>query len=309
MRYLLLALMLVSVTANSQQDSLLTRERNHSKQQAKEAKQNGKDDQRGSDRSPLFIKVVPTPEGESQAAEDAKEKKEKAELDRKLVDFNGELAYYTKALAWLAFFQFLALGAQVIFLSLAFKESRKGTNIARYAMIAGERAFVFVKVITWGFSTHPITGQYSYSFQPTWENSGDTPTRRMKTFVDWPLRQTPMPRNFDWNVAIGMPGLIAPKSTMGGATGPHPGGISAADMLAVQSGTKFLYILGWAKYCDVFPESPEHQTRFCYQITVNGNPLNPDPKFGGGISFNFNLHGWGNCSDEECTEEDRAKDV
>src|SRR5713226_1393554 len=106
-------------------------------------------DQRGTEQSPVIVRVVPTPKSESETAKDARDRQEKAEaertkaeLDRKLVDFNSDLAYYTKILAWVAGFQFLALFGQVIFLRLAFQESRRAGDIARDAMVASNRAYV-----------------------------------------------------------------------------------------------------------------------------------------------------------------------
>ena len=97
----------------------------------------------GTDQVPFVVKILPTQESNEKASQDTKDREAKSELDRKLVDFNGDLAYYTKLLAYVAGFQFLALIGQVIFLRLAFKESKRAGDIARDAMIAGGRAFIF----------------------------------------------------------------------------------------------------------------------------------------------------------------------
>jgi hypothetical protein len=48
------------------------------------------------------------------------------------------------------------------------------------------------------------------------------------------------------------------------------------DLAAVKKGEKQLYIWGVAWYSDVFPESPEHITKFCVHArNLTGNPVIP----------------------------------
>jgi hypothetical protein len=99
-------------------------------------------DQRGTEQSPLIIKQIPTETSETERAQKAKADEEKAELDRKLVKYNGDLAYYTKVLAVLAAFQFAALIVQAIVFGFTLSANRKAANAAlrqANAMIALER--------------------------------------------------------------------------------------------------------------------------------------------------------------------------
>jgi hypothetical protein len=73
-------------------------------------------DQRGTEQSPFVIKQIPTQKDEEETAQNTKERNEKMELDRKLVQFNGDLAYYTKVLAWVAALQLFTLVVQAAFL-------------------------------------------------------------------------------------------------------------------------------------------------------------------------------------------------
>jgi hypothetical protein len=76
------------------------------------------------------------------------------------------------------------------------------------------------------------------------------------------------------------------------------GGASPADVMASYKGTKFLYIMGWAKYFDVFPDSREHITRFCYLIEIMGDPTGPMNTFAVGFTpFIRN-----NCADDGCNQ-------
>lgn len=47
------------------------------------------------------------------------------------------------------------------------------------------------------------------------------------------------------------------------------------DLAEVKAHTKYLYIWGEARYRDIFADTPEHVTRFAYQIEVLGNPTKP----------------------------------
>lgn len=231
--------------------------------------------------------------------------KERAALDRKLVDYSGELAQYTLALAILAGLQFLALCAQVIFLRLAFKEARRGGDIARDAMVAGERAFVFALGVTGFFELDSNTGHYNWRLRPNWQNSGDTPTRHMTMNSTCLLRTEPLPLGFDFDAVTRQTAkaLIAPKVTAHGGLVPTPpaAALTPQDILDVQAGRKFLYALGWARYSDVFPGTPQHITRFCWMVTPTGDPLTFTPEKPNSVAFQTIHHSEGNCADDECT--------
>jgi hypothetical protein len=85
---------------------------------------------------------------------------------------------------------------------------------------------------------------------------------------------------------------------------PPENAISPQDITDVQSGKKFLYVWGWARYSDVFPNTKQHITRFCWMITPVGDPfayipgkIPPEP---GGLQFQSRHHDEGNCADDEC---------
>jgi hypothetical protein len=179
------------------------------------------------------------------------------------------------------------------------------TNIARQAMIAGERAFVFATGIAPFWEIDPTTKFYNWRFRPNWKNSGDTPTRRMTMHSRCELRTEPLPEGFNFDYLTQEIGtaLIPPNTEVGGglAPGPRASAITAQDILDAQSGRKFLYFLGWARYFDVFPDTPQHITRFCWQILPIGDPFAYDPKVSPqNLTFPFVHHLKGNCADDEC---------
>lgn len=239
-------------------------------------------------------------------SESEKERQEKLDLDRKLVNFNGDLAHYTKWLAYIAALQFFALFGQVIFLRLAFKESQRAGNIARDAMIAGERAFVFAIGVDSFWERDKETNDFHWRFRPRWHNSGDTPTKNLNIYTDGILSDSCLPPDFKFPEPKDPPGtgLLAPKMTQHGGLWPRTrSGITPQDILDVQQGRKHLYIWGWATYHDVFPETDPHVTKFCWYITPRGNPITFIPESSDiehRLDFPYSYHGMGNCADSEC---------
>lgn len=313
----LLLAMFGDTWAQSRRQAPRGREGEQLQNQPKQTEQPPTQNQRGTEEAPIIVKVLPTNKSDAEAAEDARERQEKTEIDRKkteldtnLVNFNGDLAYYTKVLALVAGFQFLALIVQAIILALAFKESRRAGDIARDAMIAGERAFVFATNVQPFWERGQTADAYNWRFRPVWQNSGDTPTRNMKMHVECALRDAGLPLgfNFDYPTAEIGTALIPPKIITRGGIAPQipRAPISPQDILDVQQGRKILYLWGWARYFDVFPNTPQHITRFCWVILPIGDPLSyvPGQLVNGQetLTFNWILHFEGNCADEECSK-------
>jgi hypothetical protein len=121
---------------HSQRHSKRGREGSQTQSQPKEAQQAPTADQRGTDQVPVVVKVIPPKETEEKAARDTKDREEKMELDRKLVQFNGDLAYYTKVLVWVAGLQFLALIVQGVVFALTLGATRKAADAKRAANAA-----------------------------------------------------------------------------------------------------------------------------------------------------------------------------
>jgi hypothetical protein len=186
------------------------------------------------------------------------------------------------------------------------RASERQADLVRDAMIAGERAFVFCVGLTafYDAPADPRRPIHNWRFRPRWENSGDTPTKNMTMHTQCVLLDAPLAAGFDFNYVPGPneigTALIPPKVTiMGGISpfDPRPA-ITPQDLIEAQRGTKMLYLWGWAKYFDVFANTPEHVTRFCFALVPKGNPqsrtANKD------MSWDFISHTEGNCADDEC---------
>jgi hypothetical protein len=129
--FLIVLVLIADVWGQSQRDPKHEREGSQTESQRNEAQQAPTTDQRGTDKMPFSVKIIPTTESEEKAAADAKTREEKMELDRKLVEFNGDLAYYTKVLVWVAGLQFIALIGQCVVFALTLSVTGKAANAAK----------------------------------------------------------------------------------------------------------------------------------------------------------------------------------
>jgi hypothetical protein len=181
-------------------------------------------------------------------------------------------------------------------------------KLAREAFIADKRAFVFAAGIAPLYEPDPATGHFNWRIGVSWQNSGDTATRRLRFYVDGLLTNAPITPTYDLNyidpkVPPG-PGMLGPKTpgTAGQAPHmPHQAALTPQDLIDIQGGKKFFYLWGWARYFDTLPGTEEHVSRFCWLIRVSGDPLRFDPAVDqGSVRFFNSYEARGNCADDEC---------
>jgi hypothetical protein len=90
---------------------------------------------------------------------------------------------------------------------------------------------------------------------------------------------------------------------MFGGIAPGEAAITPQDIVDVQESRKLVYLWGWIRYNDVFPETPQHISHFCWLITATGNPRNFIPNTPGQpptahtLAFQNLLHTEGNYAD------------
>ncbi len=182
--------------------------------------------------------------------------------------------------------------------------SKKSVEIAKMNLVESRRAFVFAKNIFSFYELDVLTGLYSWRFRPIWENSGETPTKNLRMHTTVVLRNSILPDDFNFddpNADFGVV-LIPPKTTLHGGLGPkfNIPAISPQDILDIEAGVKFLYIWGWVKYSDVFDGYVMHTTRFCWQITPVGDPMNFKPDvIPASVTFSTLHHRYGNEAFDE----------
>jgi hypothetical protein len=176
----------------------------------------------------------------------------------------------------------------------AAEAAEEQVRLSRDAMIHTQRAFVFVRGLI--FSALVTAEQEDivagWTVAVDWENSGETPTKRLLLRTNLALQAEPLTDDFDFPDygADNVPNLIGPKASL--ASGPLA--VSLESMKAVAAGTSHLYLWGWAEYDDVFEGTCRHRTEFCRKIGVGGDPATKK------VSLSWSTHPQHNAADDEC---------
>jgi hypothetical protein len=191
-----------------------------------------------------------------------------AELDRKLVDFNGQLAVYTLCLALIAALQFAALVVQAYFLWKTLRLARVSADVARASaevLPALERAYVFVKprismplAIGWhaGSDLAARTVSIKYSFT----NHGKTPAvvrgidARFDLSMDTPDNAEQPYKPLDNEPVVDPNRSTDPDEVFIDRV------ISGDEVKALKEGRAFLWFYGSILYEDISKQP--HVTRF-----------------------------------------------
>ncbi len=126
------------------------------------------------------------------------------------------------------------------------------------------RAFIFFK----RFETHQL--QDVWRLIPEWENCGTTPTKKMIYHINWKIFETE-----ELNDSYHFPNLNDKEIPL--VIGPKQ--ILCVDYLdipklepeEIKNNKKRLLIWGLAKYHDVFESTPQHHTKFCYELIFDCN--------------------------------------
>ena len=171
-------------------------------------------------------------------------------------------------------------------------------------IVISRRAFVFADGIHVNYFFNTTSGEYEWQLRPIWKNSGETPTRGLTIYTDCEIRNSRLPTGFNFNSTKVPPGtgLLGPQSIAAGGAAPQLPSppITVQDIRDSQSGKKFIYLWGWARYWDVFPGTPQRITRFCWLIDATGDPMLFSPAPPQNLLFQNIHHEEGNCADEEC---------
>lgn len=173
--------------------------------------------------------------------------------------------------------------------------AQKSARVAEDALIAGQRAFMFIREIKTIVHQDPETGKFQWTIHPIWANSGNTPTRGLSINTTYRLLDEPLPKNYDFPESREdlIPAIAGPRSMVEAV----PGTLSSEDLQAIQSGKKFFYIWGWAEYHDIFEGTPKRVTRFCNQlIQVDGDPMAPVNEHNP-VQMMFGFHAENNYAD------------
>ena len=204
----------------------------------------------------------------------------------------------------------IALGTLLIaaFTAVLWIATSRQARLTKEAFTAEKRAFVFVPTFNQFWELDAASGLYHWRFRPVLRNSGETPTRRMRMYVECEIRNTALPPKYGFTSqpAFTAGGTIPPKFELQGGVAPRGAAITPQNIVDAQQQRVFIYLWGWIRYRDVFPRTREHITRYRWAITPTGDPFTfiPNtegrPPTPGTISFGSIHVDQGNCIDDEC---------
>jgi hypothetical protein len=271
-------------------------------------------DQRGTDKVPLTIKILPAPDAKEQAEKAERESHEKAIIDKKLAFETQRIADYTDRLAWFTLTLFCAAIGQIALFWVQLRYMRVGTkdtgiaanaaqtsaDIARLSMVAGDRAYVHHNGCRWISHRDTRDGNIFWRIRPRWVNSGNTPTRRLDVRIQYELLDKAIDDKYPFFIdpkTVPIPATIPPK----GEIESNHFDISGTDLIAVRDGKKYFYVWGVARYRDVFPSTSEHVTKFCVVVMgMTGDPKKAWDTKTNPLDILFRTYDRHNCADEDC---------
>jgi hypothetical protein len=195
---------------------------------------------------------------------------------------------------------FAGFGVLAIYI-FQFNAMRESNRINRDALDAVQRPFV---TFSPNIGMYPIIQNGKITeMQPevTVTNSGATPTKNLTTKTNLYFSPNPIPTNYDFHDIGAAPdnSVLGPKDTLANDTDPF----DVSQFEAVRDGRGHLYIYGWAKYSDQLKGTPDHITKFCYEMSVSylgdlATILGSGKRIG---RFTVCRQG-NNCTDGECTK-------
>jgi hypothetical protein len=225
--------------------------------------QQGTNDQRGTDSTPLMVKVIPTPKTQAESAQEAEDRQQKSANDRKLVDFTGYLVVATAILAAIGFLQLCVFGLQARRLrqTVEAMEDTAERQLRAYAQVTDLR-FVPPQAT----SAQPLSVGYRIS------NTGQTPAYQVAPAFGL----NPYQPDFKPGTALPIKpdggGGEKSRSTLG--PGQHQGGscsrlITDAELAAIRRGEQRLYLYGTVWYEDAF--KTQRHTNFCCLVALDND--------------------------------------
>jgi hypothetical protein len=241
-----------------------------------------KDEQRGSDNSPISIKIIPAPDAEAKAAKEERYRQEKASQDNWLTKSTVWLAFVTTILAgvtaglWIATYRLgsdakrtgdrQAIDTQAS-LSIA-REAAKAAMENATATMASERAYVFVNVkLIDETQTRPVPTGFIANFC----NHGKTPAvitnirSQIDVVSDIPNVMPEITPNDTTSDRELPEGLVIASELIYRVTMRPPNSSVTSYAAEINGGQKFLICYGQIRYKDIFDKKRE--TGFCWQYS------------------------------------------
>ena len=242
-------------------------------------------EQRGTDQSPLVVKISPTPKSAEETTEEAEDRKEKTSTDTNLVNA-------TWVLAGIGVLQLIVFGAQAVMLKKTVDSSteeskamerhigeatRSANAMENIASVihkgnkAVTRAYLTVIVNRAVFQQKGGPGQIDFKWQgvPKVLNTGLTTARKVKIRISADILPNPVPADF--NFPLSEPSSQEADQTIGAHQGAELMGgfankvVPENEVAAIKEGNgRSLCVWGIIKYEDIFGDA--HTTKFGQQL-------------------------------------------
>jgi hypothetical protein len=244
---------------------------------------------------PIVTEIAPAPIHSNQT----EWRKDDTPLWKKIAEWS--IAAATVGLLFINIFQLGAAKKAAKAAEAGAVAAQNAADIAKRSLESTQRAFITFSpnLAVTGIRNKPGGDRIiEWSFSVPIENSGVTPTKGMHLHVDTVNYGfiSGLPANFKYPDTGSKPTLVVlgPKQQTGsGQVDVLPDVIDA-----MKNQKRRVYFYGWARYRDVFPNTPEHVTKFCFEMTAFAHDAF--------LPSTENSYAWfsacpqHNCSDEDC---------
>jgi hypothetical protein len=253
--------------------------RGQSKQNpSKASQQKTTQQERGTEDSPVVVKVIPTEKSKS----DLDAEKAKQESDRQLVKLTADLANYTMFLFFATAALFLATIGLVVVGFRQVRDAKRSINaaedstrIAERALTELERPFVAIEIIDSGFKSESVSEEEYYvtleeNLTFKYVNHGRSPATIIETSDKFdictphnlpdPIDPNALGNQVPFGVIVGANGGASPLSTR-----EQSRGIDKQEFMRVTSGDDNLVFIGYVRFRDIFNRT--HVTGFCLRLS------------------------------------------
>jgi hypothetical protein len=178
--------------------------------------------------------------------------------------------------------------------------AKKSADVARDSLISVQRAFVVITNAE--VNAIQVGSERKFTVTFTWQNAGTTPAIGMISHISFEQPNHALPKTFSF------PDLWGAKEAhtyIRGPMAPHGVRQDSVGMLSrtaiIALADKPIYFWGWARYRDIFKDTPEHLTNFCSELTgFYGDPMSVGPEM---VKPLISMCPYHNCTDDDCKEE------
>jgi hypothetical protein len=246
-------------------------------------------DQRGTDQSPLIVKIARTPKTDEERTEETKERERKAESDRNkeksdadLVKYTAELASFTERLFYATVVLGLATIGLLLFAAVQSRDTKASISVARAnikALMNAEEAHLFIAIGPQTISGISRTGETSNKSESASHHEIDSVTASylfknigrtaailkelsnqiivrptFPTSPAYPVREQPLEDR-----------VIEPGKSSATFVCLSHDTLTIGDAVAVHERRTTVWFYGYATFDDVYGREHRFEYRYCYR--------------------------------------------